>query len=112
MKGGWLRERCHISSLSFIRFITDLSEPSFKVGPKNYSHFVRFFSEFDLKLANIFWGCFFGHLTPDHKRIFNLVNFEIFFFFFEKRSSKSITSPLFSEMQRIIILTTMLSYGE
>ena len=81
-------------------------------GQKPYSHCVGYFSEFDLKLANIFRGCFLGHLTPDHKRIFNLVNFEIFFFFFEKRSPKSITSPLFSEMQRIIILTTMLSYRE
>ena len=42
-------------------------------GQKDYSHFVGYFSEFDLKLGNIFRGCFLGHLTPDHKRIFNLV---------------------------------------
>jgi len=81
-------------------------------GQKAYSHFVRFFREFNLKLSNILRGCCFGHFTPDYKRIFNLVFFEIFVFLFEKRSPKKITSPLFSEMQRIIILTTMLSYRE
>ena len=47
-------------------------------GQKAYSHFVGYFSEFDLKLANIFRGCFLGHLTPNHKRIFNLVYFDFF----------------------------------
>ena len=50
---------------------------------KAYSHFVGYFSEFDLKLGNIFRGCFLGHLTPDHKKIFNFF-FKYLFFLFEK----------------------------
>ena len=46
------------------------------LGQKAYSHFVRFLSEFNFKLANIFTGCCLGHLTPDYKRIFNSVYFE------------------------------------
>ena len=62
--------------------------------------------EFNFKLANIFRGCFLVHLTPDHEMLFNLVNFEILFFLFEKRNPKSITSLLSSEIQRVFILTT------